>query len=78
MFRVEDAVGSGALGDASWALSHIDPSLPLHTATEGYFQGSHNIFHTNLHWFGAAAVVELVCIAVILPNYYGVYSTLRA
>lgn len=37
----------------------------------GYIQGSHNVFATNLHWFGAAAVVELVCVALILPTYFG-------
>ena len=55
----------------SFIRSHLDPDLPLRTQAQGRLQGTHNVFQTNLHWFAAAAVVELVCIACILPTYFG-------
>ena len=66
-------LGAAAMSEesASHLQSHLDPGLPLHTKTTGHLQGSHNIFHTNLHWFGAAAVIELLCIVLVIPTYYG-------
>ena len=57
--------------NTSYLQSHMDSGLPVKTTIIGSKEGSQNIFHTNLHWFGGAAVVELICIALILPTYFG-------
>ena len=36
--------------------------------------GRQEIFETNLHWFIAAAVIEVVCVALILPSYMGFWK----
>jgi hypothetical protein len=57
--------------DASYLEKHLDPGLSVNTTITGYLQGHHNVFHTNLRWFAAAAAVEALCIALILPTYIG-------
>lgn len=75
MFMTGGGAASGSLGPTTSTVasvrSHMDPNLPIETTTKGYIQGSHEVFRTNLRWFGAAAVIELVCIALILPTYFG-------
>jgi hypothetical protein len=51
--------------------SMLDPGLLVNTTTMGYRKGHHNVFQTDLRWFGAAATVEALCIALILPTYFG-------
>jgi hypothetical protein len=57
--------------NASYLEPRIDAGLSIYTMVTGYVQGDHNIFHTNFHWFAAAAAVEAFCIALILPTYFG-------
>jgi hypothetical protein len=57
--------------DRPQLLSRIDPNLPVETTVTGHVEGIHNVFHTNLLWFMAAALVEGVSIALILPTYLG-------
>ena len=57
--------------DKSYLESHLDSGLSVNTTATGYLTGQQNIFHTNLHWFAAAAAVEALCIALILPTYFG-------
>lgn len=37
----------------------------------GFQYGDQNVFQTNYWWFTAAAVLEVMCIACILPTYWG-------
>lgn len=64
--------------DRSRVQASIDSNLPITTTAQGHLIGSHNVFATNLHWFGAAAVVELICIALILPTYFGYWKLGRS
>jgi hypothetical protein len=59
--------------DPSYLEQHLDPGLSSNTTNTitGHLHGTHNIFHTNLRWFAAAAAVEAFCIALILPTYIG-------
>jgi hypothetical protein len=59
--------------DPSYLKSRLDPGLSTNTTNTitGHHHGTHNIFHTNLRWFAAAAAVEAFCIALILPTYIG-------
>ena len=54
--------------NTSYLQSLMDPGLEVESTITGYLQGQHNVFHTNLHWFLAAALVEGICIALILPT----------
>lgn len=64
--------------DHSYFESHLDLGLVVNTAVTGYRYGTHNIYHTDLFWFLAAALIEGLCIALILPTYMGTYTTLKA
>ena len=57
--------------DESFLSPRLDPGLSVKTTVTGYLQGRHNIFYTDLGWFAAAAAIEAVCIALILPTYLG-------
>lgn len=46
----------------------MDPGLPIHVTVPGEVIGQENVFHTNIHWFFAAAALELLCIALVLPT----------
>lgn len=83
MFYAGAQAASGfepSLGDWSAAEieSNMDPGLPIHTDTWGYIRGSHNVFHTNFHWFIGAAIAEMVCISLVLPTYWGWWRLGRA
>ena len=49
----------------------MDPDLPVNRTVLGDVQGTHETFETNLKWFAAALAVELTCIALVLPTYWG-------
>lgn len=63
-------IGAGS-AQQPFVQSGLDPGLPVNTTTTGYRIGHHNVFHTDLRWFAAAAAVEIFCIALILPTYFG-------
>jgi len=49
----------------------FDPGMhPSHSVT-GKLLGLHNIFQSDYWWFLGAAIVELVCIMLVLPTYMG-------
>jgi hypothetical protein len=52
----------------------MDPNLPMHYTVEGELMGDRPIYSTEFRFFGAAALVELVCIAAILPMYWGFWT----
>lgn len=49
----------------------LDPGLEVNTTTVGQVVGEHNVFQTDLWWLMAAALVEIVCVSLILPTYFG-------
>ena len=57
--------------NTTYLRSRMDPGLHVNATTTGHVQGNHNVYHTNLHWFAVAALVEGICIALILPTYLG-------
>lgn len=46
----------------------MDPGLSLHTKASGHVVGQEDKYHTNYRFFAAAALVEILCIALILPT----------
>ena len=60
-----------ALKDPSYLEQNMDPGLSANTTTTGYLVGDHNVFHTDYWFFLAAAIVEVVCIALVAPTYWG-------
>lgn len=57
--------------DASYLEDRMDDGLTVQKTVEGYLEGNHNVFDTNYSYFAAAAVIELVCIVLIAPTYWG-------
>lgn len=53
---------------SSYLESHMDPSVTYSTVVDAEIEGIHNIYRSNFYWFAAAAVVELVAIAVVIPT----------
>ena len=49
-------------------VSHMDPGLAIYNNVTGHIVGNHNVFTTDYWYFVGAAIVELVCIALILPT----------
>lgn len=49
----------------------MDPGLPMHYTVTGTVLGDHPVYSTDLRFFAAAALVELVCIAAIMPTFWG-------
>ena len=56
---------------AAWFISQLEPGLEANPSVVGYLTGSENVYQTNLRWFAAAAGLEVVCIAMILPTFIG-------
>lgn len=50
---------------------HLDPGWLVHTTTTGEVVGSHNVFKSEFRFFIAAALVELACILLVAPTYWG-------
>ena len=57
--------------DPSRLVGTLDPGLEVNSTITGYLVGDQNVFHTEYGFFVAAAIVELVCILLILPTYWG-------
>ena len=58
--------------DKSWFSDRVDPSVSdVNTIVTGQIQGSHDVYSTDLRWFVAAAVVEVICCCFILWTYAG-------
>lgn len=54
--------------DHAWLETRLDPGLPLNTTVIGSVLGHHNVFETHYNWFIGAAIVEIVCILLVLPT----------
>lgn len=49
----------------------MDPGLPVQTVTTGYPSGHEDVYHTDYWFFFGAAVLELICVALVAPTYWG-------
>lgn len=58
--------------DASYLETHMDPGWPVNTTTIGTVTGYHNVFESDFRFFIAAALVEIACILLVAPTYWGV------
>lgn len=58
------------------ATLEMDAGLDFHTTTTGHVEGQHNVFRAHFGWFAGAAAVELICVLLILPTYWGWQVTL--
>ena len=64
--------GARATGkDALFLETHMDPGWPINTTTVGTVVGDHNVYKSEYRFFIAAAIVELACILLIAPTYWG-------
>ena len=54
----------------SYLRSHMDLGLEFNTTLDELLQGTRTIYKTDLFWFLAAALIEGVCIALIIPTYW--------
>lgn len=70
-------VWTGALAasrDASYTSgleARMDAGLQMETTASGYLEGDHSVFHTDFGYFVAAVLVEIICIALVAPTYWG-------
>lgn len=62
-----DAAGK----DPSYLETHMDPGWAVNIITIGTVTGNHNVYHSDFAFFIAAAVVEIACILLIVPTYWG-------
>ena len=52
--------------------SRTDPGTPSFRRTiTGYRTGDHDLYHTNYMYYLGAALVEVLCVAVVAPLYWG-------
>jgi hypothetical protein len=51
--------------------SRLDPGLQFNTTATGYVRGTQPVFDTDYWFFFAAALVEVICIALVAPTYWG-------
>jgi hypothetical protein len=58
--------------NASYFETHMDPGWPVNTTTIGTVTGNHNVFKSDFGYFIAAALVEMACILLVAPTYWGV------
>lgn len=65
---VHSGAEAAKLKDVSDLQSNMDPGLSVEDSITGYLHGSQSVFHTNYSFAAAAVIVELVCIAFILPT----------
>lgn len=58
---------AATLGSGDYHTPLGEHKFPINSTVAGSVQGNHDVFHTSFKYFVAAAVVELVCIAFVLP-----------
>lgn len=52
--------------------SGLDPgSYHKRTVIDGYPEGLQSVFHTDYWFFFAATLIEVVCVALVAPTYWG-------
>ena len=76
MFRI--GVYAAQTHNTTLLTSTIDKGLTSNTTVAGTVTGHHNVFHTTYLFFIAAALVEAICVASILPTYWGWWTLGRA
>ncbi|KAK3680947.1 hypothetical protein LTR37_021020 [Vermiconidia calcicola] len=69
---------AAATTDASYLESSLDPGLTVNNSITGYLHDDQNVFDTNYWYFLAAALVEIICIALVVPTYYGWWNMGRS
>ena len=59
--------------DSSYLEERLEPKWAhsVHTTTTGQQVGEQTVYHTDFHYFVAAVLVELICIALVAPTYIG-------
>lgn len=63
--------------DHDYLASHLDPGLSSHDNITGHVLGSHDVYCTDYWFFLAAALVELFCIMLVAPTYWGWWNLPR-
>jgi hypothetical protein len=76
MFRAGIYVGSASSSFALPEQLHVKSTL--NTTVTGHQIGSQTVFRTNFYFFLAAALLELFCICLVLPTYYGCWRLGRS
>jgi hypothetical protein len=51
--------------------ARMDEGLSINKTVIGQLEGVHNVYHTDYFFWMAAAIIEVVCIALIAPTYWG-------
>ena len=66
------AGAAAAKEDKAYLKAHMDEGMAdrVNRTVAGIRLGDQLVFETSFAWFCAAALVELVCIALILPTYW--------
>jgi hypothetical protein len=67
-YRVSASTNSTYQSDLQ---SRMDPGMFMHSTVNGTIEGSHPVYETNFIYFMAAAVVEVIVVAVLIPIYWG-------
>lgn len=56
---------------AAWLKSELEPGLKADPIVTGRVRGHHNVYRSDLRWFGAAAAMQTSCIALVLLTFIG-------
>lgn len=66
----------GAVASASWSnvTSLIDKGLAINQTVHAVQHVDQNVFRTDLRWYAAAAVLEMVTVLLILPMFWGFWT----
>lgn len=62
---------AAAQEDQEYLEANLDPGLSAQSTVPGRLAGTVTVFHTDYWFFLGAAIVEVVCIALVLPTYRG-------
>ncbi len=76
MFRV-GAKAATVLNNTDQA-ADLDQGLSMHQTVDAAQIGSHNVYTANYWYFLAAALLEFLCIACIMPLYWGYWRLGRS
>lgn len=60
--------------DPAFLERRMDAGLQVNTTVVGQLVGEHSIYQAQYQYFAAALLVEVICIALIIPTYYGFWS----
>lgn len=67
MFRT----GVAAIANNNSLVGDLDHGVSTRQEVRGEHFGHHNVYRSNYWYFTAAALVDLLCISLILPTYWG-------